>query len=89
MGKAVSLKLDDRERARLAALAEKKKRSAHFLMREAVVEFIEREENRLAFFEEAEEAWKDYKETGQYLTLDDMEKWAKASGRPMRSWRKS
>lgn len=90
MAKAVSLKLDDAERARLAELAAKTQRSPHYLMREAVLSFLDREEKRIAFREEAEAAWTDYKETGLHLTLDDMEVWSKTSpAAQLRPWRKS
>ena len=90
MAKAVSVKLDDDDRARLAQLAEKKKRTPHYLMREAVLAFIAREEKRLAFAEEAETAWADYSETGLHVTLNDMEGWAKsAPSSALPKWRKS
>lgn len=90
MTKAVSVKLDDADRERLALLAEKKKRTPHYLMREAVLAFLDREEQRLSFIEEAEAAWADYKETGLHVTLDDMEAWAKSkSGMAVPAWRKS
>lgn len=89
MAKAVSLKLEDADRERLTQLAAKTRRTPHYLMREAVLSFLDREEKRIAFREEAEAAWTDYKETGFHLTLDDMESWAKAkSPAPLRQWRK-
>ncbi len=88
MAKAVSLKLEDEDRDRLAQLAAKTKRSPHYLMREAVLGFIDREEKRLAFVEEAEEAWTGYLETGQHLTLDDMEAWSKRPSAALPKWRR-
>ncbi|MBC8036612.1 MAG: ribbon-helix-helix protein, CopG family [Rhizobiales bacterium] len=88
MGKAVSVKLEDEERERLASLAEMKQRSPHFLMREAIKEYLAREEKHLAFYQEAEAAWIDYKETGRHLTLEDMETWAKHAAAPLPRWRK-
>ena len=76
MSTAVSLKLSDEERQRLAVLAKKQKRSAHFLMREAVVGFLERAELRQSFIEEAEQALKDYDDTGLHLSAETMRKWA-------------
>jgi predicted transcriptional regulator len=90
MAKAVSVKLEDADRERLSQLAAKTRRTPHYLMREAVLSFLDREEKRIAFREEAEAAWADYKETGLHLTLDDMEAWSKASpAAPLRPWRKS
>ncbi len=88
MAKAVSIKLEDTERQRLAYLAEVKRRSPHFLMREAITEYISREEKRLAFYKEAEAAWKDYRETGLHLSLRDLEAWASKNAAPLPPWRK-
>ena len=85
---AVSLKLSDDERQRLAAIAKKQKRSAHFLMREAVVGYLERAELQQSFHEEAEAAWKDYQETGLHLSAEIMEKWAKSGAKKLPPWEK-
>ena len=82
----VSLKLDDEERARLSALATARKRSSHYLMREAVREYLTREELRQAFADEAEKAWLDYEQTGLHVTHGEIDAWAKSLGtrRPKR-----
>jgi predicted transcriptional regulator len=46
------------------------------LMREAVREYLTREEARQSFQDEAEEAWRDYKKTGLHVTQAEMESWA-------------
>jgi predicted transcriptional regulator len=74
--KAVSIKLDENDRARLADLAEARNRSSHFLMREAIAEYLEREEKRAAFVKEAEDAWQHYQATGEHVTLGEMAAWA-------------
>jgi predicted transcriptional regulator len=74
--KAVSIKLDENDRARLADLAEARNRSSHFLMREAIAEYLEREERRAAFVKEAEDAWRHYQETGEHVPLEAMDGWA-------------
>ena len=63
----VSLKLSDEERERLTTLATARKRSSHYLMREAVREYLTREELRQAFADEAEKAWLDYEQTGLHV----------------------
>ena len=55
--KVVSIKLDEAAQERLASLAGMRNRSSHFLMREAISEYLEREEKRAAFIKEAESAW--------------------------------
>lgn len=88
MVNAVSLKLSEEERLRLSVLAKKQKRSAHFLMREAVVGFIERAELRQSFIEEAESAWQDYQETGLHLSAETMRKWVESGEKKLPPWEK-
>lgn len=76
MSKAVAIKLDDDERARLAALAITKKRTPHYLMREAIRAYLIREEERASFIKDAQDAWNEYQRTGKHVTLEDMEAWA-------------
>ncbi len=87
--KAVSVKLSAEEHARVAALAGKMDRSAHYFMREAILEHLAREEWRISFEEEAEAAWVHYKTTGEHHTLEDLEEWAKKPDGPLPPCRKS
>ena len=88
----MSIKLDADDRARLAALAAARKRSSHYLMREAVREYLTREELRQDFADEAEKAWVDYEQTGLHVTHAEIDAWAKSLGtrRPKRfpKWHK-
>lgn len=88
----MSLKLASGERERLATLAAARKRTPHYLMREAVSEYLGREEMRQSFRDEAERAWRDYKETGLHVTQDDVDTWIGSLGTrtPKRrpKWRK-
>jgi predicted transcriptional regulator len=83
----VSLKLDDEERSRLSALAAARKRSSHYLMREAVREYLTREEARQSFRDEADKALRDYEETGLHATQAEIDAWADSLGkrRPRRA----
>ena len=88
----VSIKLDAEERARLSALATARKRSSHYLMREAVREYLTREELRQAFADDAEKARLDYKKTGLHVTHAEFDAWVRSLGtrRPKRfpKWHK-
>lgn len=72
----VSVKLEAYEKQALTQIAAEKSRSVHYLLREAVHEYIERETARLEFKKEADEAWKHYNETGLHLNQDEIEQWA-------------
>ena len=78
---AVSVKLSPEEKSRLAAIAERTKRSSHYIMREALMSHLTRLEKHLEFIAEADEAWRDYSETGLYYAGEDMEKWAASGGK--------
>lgn len=72
---AVSVKLDDDEQERLKTLAELRDRSPHYLMREAIRQYLDREESRESFKREALQAWRDYTETGLHATGEEVDDW--------------
>ncbi len=72
---ATSVKLDPDLKSRLDRLAAARQRSAHWIMREAITQYVEREEARESFKEEALHAWQEYRETGKHLTLDETTDW--------------
>lgn len=76
----VSVKLDPADRERIALLASTKKRTAHYLMREAIHEYIQREESRLKFIRAAEAASLEFRETGLHVTHDELDSWMETWG---------
>ena len=70
-----SLKLDGALKERVRRLASARKRSAHWLMREAVAQYVEREEQRERLRNDALVAWNHYQATGSYVTADEADKW--------------
>jgi predicted transcriptional regulator len=72
---AVSVKIDDELKGRVQRLAESRKRSAHWIMREAIEQYVGREEAQASFQAEAEDAWKSYRETGLHLTGEEVREW--------------
>ena len=73
--KTVSVKLDSGTRARLEKVAKARSRSAHWVMREAIGQYIEREENREAFRIDTTNAWKEYQETDLHATTEEVAAW--------------
>ncbi len=65
--KTVSVILDPDIRTRIANIAESRQRSPHWVMREAIAQYVEWEEKREAFRKEALKAWED-QETGLHAT---------------------
>jgi predicted transcriptional regulator len=70
-----SVKLDPELKTRLDALAKTKQRSPHWLMRQAIQEYVDREQARDAFYREALDSWTRYRETGEHLTLAEANAW--------------
>lgn len=71
----VAVKLDEATRVRLQKLADARDRTPHWILREAVSEFLEREEKRESFRQDALAAWDAYELTGQYVTHADADAW--------------
>ena len=71
----MGVKLDDETRDRLKALAEARRRSAHWLMKEAISQYLEREEEIEQRNREADEAWEEYRRTGQFVSHEAISAW--------------
>jgi predicted transcriptional regulator len=70
-----SLKLDAELKERIQRLAAARRRSAHWIMREAVEQYVEREEKREAFRRDALAAWAEYQATGSHATAEEADAW--------------
>jgi len=77
---ATSVKLDAALTERLKRLAGRRQRTAHALMREAIREFVEREEARESFKEEALASWTAFQETGRHLSGEELRDWLDSWG---------
>lgn len=70
-----SLKLDPELKRRVQDLAAARRRSPHWLMREAVEQYISREEKRERFRKDALAAWKHFERTGLHVTAEEADSW--------------
>ncbi|MGU3489666.1 CopG family ribbon-helix-helix protein [Enterobacter bugandensis] len=75
MATPTSIKLDDDLKNRLLHLAESRRRSAHWIMREAITQYIEREEKREAYLRDAQNAWEEFQRTGLHITDEEADEW--------------
>ena len=73
----VTVKLAASDRKRIQSLAISKKRTPHYLMKEAIQAYLDREEIEQRFIAAAEESWDEFEKTGLHITLDEMRVWAK------------
>jgi predicted transcriptional regulator len=70
-----SLKLDRDLKSRVHRLAEARRRSPHWVMREAVEQYVEREEKREQLRQDALAAWNHYQTTGLHAMAEEVDAW--------------
>lgn len=73
--KPTTLKLDEETKDRVRRLADVHQRSAHWILLEAVHQYVEREEKRESFRQDALASWAEYKETGLHVTGSEVSAW--------------
>jgi len=71
----IAVKLDRDIRARIKQLADTRSRSMHWIMREAIRQYVDREEKREAFRQDAIVAWNEYQLTGIHVAQDEADAW--------------
>ena len=77
---ATSLKIGDKLKTRVQRLARLRQRSAHWIMHEAIQQYVEREEARESFKQEAMASWTAFQETGRHLTGQEVRAWLNTWG---------
>lgn len=70
-----SLKLDADLKARVQQLAKARRRTSHWIMREAVEQYVGREEKREQFQQDALVAWNEYRAKGLHVTAEEADAW--------------
>ena len=78
MSVAQGIKLDTETRARLKALGELRDRSPHWLMRTAIIEYLDREEAYEREKREDLERWERYQLTGEAISHETVRQWLAA-----------
>ena len=71
----VAIKIDPEIKERVKRLADARQRTPHWLMREAIQQYVEREEKREALRQEAIRAWNEYRATGLHVTQEEADAW--------------
>ena len=71
-----SIRLPADKRTRLNRLAKVQERTAHALAVRALNEYIEREEARIAYEEQAKNAYASIQVTGLHVTQEELKRWA-------------
>ena len=71
----VAIKIESDIKERVKRLAEARQRSPDWLMREAIHQYVDREEKREAYRQDGIAAWNEYQATGLHVTLDEADAW--------------
>lgn len=71
----VAVRLGEPLKERVRAHAAHKHRPMHWLMREAIEQYVTREDQCESFRQEALDAWREYQETGLHITGDEADTW--------------
>lgn len=71
----MSIKLDVADRDRIRSLAAYKNRTPHFIMKEAVQQYLEQEEAEQRFIAAAKESRQHFHRTGQHITHEEFSRW--------------
>ena len=71
----IAVKLEQDIRERIKRLAAARHRSTHWMMREAIQQYIEREEKLETFRQDGIRAWNDYQTTGLHVTREEADAW--------------
>lgn len=71
----VAVKLEEDIRSRMKRLAEARHRTTHWMMREAIQQYVEREGKREAFRQDGIRAWEQYQTSGLHVTNEEADDW--------------
>jgi len=71
----VAIKINEDIKARVKRLAEARNRTAHWLMREAITQYVDREEKRESFRQDTLKAWEEYRTTGKHVSGEEADAW--------------
>ena len=74
----VAIKIGEDIKVRVKRLAEARHRTSHWLMREAITQYVDREEKREAFRQDTLKAWQDFRTSGLYVNADEADAWLAA-----------
>jgi len=70
-----SVKLDDDLKMRIQQLADAKHRTAHWVMCEAIRTYVDSEEKKETFKQDAMKAWEEFQGNGKHITLAEADEW--------------
>ena len=78
--KPLGVKLSPDLKDRLQKISTSRHRSTHWIMKEAIQQYVEREESAEQFKRETMESWEEYQRDGLHITNDEMTGWLSTWG---------
>ena len=72
---STTVKIDPEMHERMKRLAARRRRTKQWLMRDAIREYVEREEARDASLQQARDVWQEYRETGLHASAEEVLAW--------------
>jgi predicted transcriptional regulator len=70
-----TIKLDEDIKKRIKRLAEARRRSTHWMILDAIHQYVDREEKREVFREDGTRAWNEYRASGLHVTFEEADAW--------------
>lgn len=71
----MTIKIDQDTRERVQRLADARQRTSHWVMREAISQYVAREEKREAYRQDGIKAWCTYQANGLHVTSEEADAW--------------
>jgi predicted transcriptional regulator len=72
-----TVKMDSITKVRLKKLADIRHRKPHWMILEAIHQYLDQEEKRESFRQDAIMAWNEYQATGRHVTAEEADTWLK------------
>jgi predicted transcriptional regulator len=70
-----TIKIDPVTKARIQRLADARQRTTHWMILDAVRQYVDHEEKREAFRQAGIQAWDDYQATGLHVRTEEADAW--------------
>ena len=78
--RSMSIKIKAEDKDRLKRLAQARKRTPHWLAKEAISQYLEREEAVERFRRESLDAWNEFQKTGESVSNEKVMEWLDSWG---------
>ena len=78
--RAIAVSLDQETHDKVERLADARQLTPHRVVKEAIEQYLDREEKQEAFRQDTLEAWQEYEQTRMHTDADEVTTWLKTWG---------